>query len=149
MKALPIGRGRKLSSGSDVAVLSIGPIGIEAQKAVEKLIEDGISAAHYDMRFVKPIDETMLHEVFSKFKKVITVENGVINGGMGSAIIEFVVDHEYRSNVVRLGIPDRFIEHGTQDELYAQCGFDAAGIVKTAHRLIDKKKIVNHKKAAG
>ena len=149
MKSLPIGRGRKITSGSDVAILTIGPIGIEAKKATEKLHSEGISAAHYDMRFVKPIDETMLHEVFSKFKHVITVENGVIAGGMGSAVIEFMVDHEYRAKVVRLGIPDRFIEHGTQNELYAQCGFDASGIVKTAHQLVDKKRIVPHKKAAG
>jgi len=149
MKSLPIGRGRKLTSGSDLAILSIGPIGIEAQSATEKLQTENISAAHYDMRFVKPIDETLLHEVFSKYKNVITIENGVIAGGMGSAIIEFMVDHEYKSRVVRLGIPDRFIEHGTQAELYAQCGFDALGIVKTAHQLVDKKRIVPHKKAAG
>jgi 1-deoxy-D-xylulose-5-phosphate synthase len=149
MKALPIGRGRKLQSGNDVAILTIGPIGIEAKKAVEKLNADGISAAHYDMRYVKPIDETMLHEVFSKFSKIITVENGVITGGMGSAVIEFMADHEYHSKVVRLGIPDRFIEHGTQDELYAQCGFDTTGIIKTVHQLVDEKTLVSHKVVAG
>jgi 1-deoxy-D-xylulose-5-phosphate synthase len=149
MKALPIGRGRKLSSGSDIAILTIGAIGIEAKKAVEKLSAEGVSAAHYDMRFVKPIDETMLHEVFSKFNKIITVENGVIIGGMGSAVIEFMSDHEYQSKIIRLGIPDRFIEHGTQEELYAQCGFDTAGIIKTAHQMVDKKEIVPHKVAAG
>ena len=149
MQSLPIGRGRKLTNGSDVAILSIGPIGIEAQKAAEKLTEEGISAAHYDMRFVKPIDETMLHEIFSKFKNIITVENGVIAGGMGSAVIEFMADHEYHSKVVRLGIPDRFIEHGTQEELYAQCGFDADGIQKTAHQMVDKKTLTPHNKAAG
>ncbi len=149
MKALPIGRGRNLTNGSDVAILSIGPIGIEAQKAVEKLNQEGISAAHYDMRFVKPIDETMLHEIFSKFKNIITVENGVIAGGMGSAVIEFMADHEYHSKVIRLGIPDRFIEHGTQGELYAQCGFDADGIYKTAHQIVDKKILSPHNKVAG
>lgn len=149
MQSVPIGRGRKLISGSDVAILSIGAIGIEAQKAAEKLPEEGISAAHYDMRFVKPIDETMLHEVFSKFKNIITVENGVIAGGMGSAVIEFMADHEYHSKVIRLGIPDRFIEHGTQAELYAQCGFDAEGIQKTAHQMVDKKTLAPHNKAVG
>ena len=149
MQSLPIGRGRKLTNGSDIAILSIGPIGIEAQKAAEKLPEEGISAAHYDMRFVKPIDETMLHEVFSKFKNIITVENGIIAGGMGSAVIEFMADHEYHSKVIRLGIPDRFIEHGTQEELYAQCGYDADGIKKTAHQMVDKKTLAPHNKAAG
>ena len=149
MQSVPIGRGRTLSNGSDVAILSIGPIGMEAQKAAEKLSEEGISVAHYDMRFVKPIDETLLHEVFTKFKNVITVENGVITGGMGSAVIEFMVDHEYHSKVVRLGIPDHFIEHGTQAELYAQCGFDADGIRNTAHKMVDKKTLAPHNKAAG
>lgn len=149
MQSIPIGRGRKVANGSDVAILSIGPIGIEAQKASEKLNTEGISAAHYDMRFVKPIDETMLHEIFTKFNNVITVENGVIAGGMGSAVIEFMADHEYHSKVIRLGIPDRFIEHGTQEELYAQCGFDSDGIQMTAHQMVDKKTLAPHNKVAG
>ena len=149
MKEIAIGTGRKITSGTDVAILTIGPIGMEAQKAIETLSREGISTAHYDMRFVKPIDETLLHEVFSKFDKIITVENGVIAGGMGSAVIEFMADHEYRARVVRLGVPDRFIEHGTQQELYAECGFDAAGIVDAVHRLVDKKNLAPHNKAAG
>jgi len=149
MKSIPIGRGRKLTNGFDIALLSIGQIGIEAQKAIAHLSEKDISAAHYDMRFVKPIDETLLHEVFSKFDKVITVENGVIAGGMGSAVIEFMVDHDYRAKVVRLGIPDRFIEHGTQAELYAQCGFDSDGIVKAVRQLIVKKPIEKVNTAVG
>ena len=138
MKAIPIGTGRKVNSGSDLAILTIGPIGIEAQKAVEKLHQEGISAAHYDMRFIKPIDEMMLHEIFGKFNKVITVEDGVIIGGFGSAVIEFMVDNHYSSQVTRLGIPDHFIEHGTQEELYAQCAYDADAIVSHAHQMVGK-----------
>jgi 1-deoxy-D-xylulose-5-phosphate synthase len=138
MKAIPVGTGRKVTSGSDIAILTIGPIGTEAQKAVERLSREGISAAHYDMRFIKPIDDVMLHEIFGKFNKVITVEDGAIIGGFGSAVIEFMVDNHYSSQVTRLGIPDHFIEHGTQEELYAQCGYDADAIVNHAHQMVGK-----------
>lgn len=149
MQSIPIGTGRKIKNGNDIAILTIGPIGTEAQKACDRLAEEGINAAHYDMRFVKPIDETLLHEVFSKFSKIITVENGQITGGMGSAVIEFMAEHEYHAKVVRLGIPDQWIEHGTQDELYAQCGFDSEGIVKTTHSMVDKKPASKTQKIAG
>jgi len=149
MKKITVGTGRKINSGSDVAILSIGPLGVEAQKAVEQLNEEGISAAHYDMRFVKPIDETILHEVFGKFDKIITIEDGVIMGGFGTAVIEFMADHLYTAQVIRLGIPDKFIEHGTQNELYALCEYDATAIVKNAHLMIDKKSDSRSEKAAG
>jgi 1-deoxy-D-xylulose-5-phosphate synthase len=145
MKAVSIGTGRKLASGSDVAILSIGPLGIEAQKAVEQLNDEGVSAAHYDMRFIKPIDETILHEVFGKFDKIITIEDGAIIGGLGSAVIEFMADNEYSAKIVRLGIPDEFVEHGTQEELYALYGYDKAAIIKNAHLIVDKKQISNTK----
>ncbi len=132
LKEIPIGQGRKVKSGNDVAFLTIGPIGNYALKACNELEEQGVSAALYDMRFVKPLDEVLLHEVFGKFKHVITVEDGCIQGGMGSAIIEFMADHGYTAQVKRLGIPDEYIEHGTQDELYAECGFDVAAMVRTA-----------------
>lgn len=132
LKAIPIGQGRKVKSGNDVAFLTIGPIGNYALKACNELEEQGISAALYDMRFVKPLDEVLLHEVFGKFKHIITVEDGCVQGGMGSAIIEFMADHGYTSQVKRLGIPDEYIEHGSQDELYAECGFDVAAMVRTA-----------------
>jgi len=119
LKEIPIGQGRRVKSGNDVAFLTLGPIGNYALKACSDLEEQGVSAALYDMRFVKPLDEVLLHEVFGKFKHVITVEDGCIQGGMGSAIIEFMADHGYTSQVKRLGIPDEYIEHGTQDELYA------------------------------
>jgi 1-deoxy-D-xylulose-5-phosphate synthase len=139
MKEIKVGTGRKIKSGEDVAILTIGPIGNYAIKACENLAEQGISAAHYDMRFAKPIDELMLHEVFGKFKHVITVEDGCVQGGMGSAVIEFMADNGYTAQVKRLGIPDQYIEHGTQDQLYAECGYDVAGMVRTAVEMVGKQ----------
>ena len=129
---IPVGQGRRLRQGEDVAILSIGAIGNEATKAVEALEQRGVSAAHYDMRFVKPLDHMLLHEVFTKFDKVITLEDGCVQGGMGSAVTEWAMEHGYRAQVVRLGVPDRYIEHGTQAELYAECGYDASAIVEKA-----------------
>lgn len=140
LKEIKVGTGRKINDGSDLAILTIGPIGNTAQKALEKLQGLGHSVAHYDMRFVKPIDEILLHEVFTKFDKVITVEDGCLMGGMGSAVLEFMGDNNYRAHVKRLGIPDRYVHHGTVDQLYAECGFDAEGIVKTALELLKDKK---------
>jgi 1-deoxy-D-xylulose-5-phosphate synthase len=136
MKAIKVGTGRKLTNGEDVAILTIGHVGNYAQKATDILKEKGISAAHYDMRFAKPIDEILLHEVFTKFSKVITVEDGCIQGGFGSAVLEFMVDNKYHSEVVRLGIPDRYVHHGTVEELQAECGFDLNGIVATVEKMI-------------
>ena len=125
---VPIGKGRRLRNGDNVAVLSIGAIGTEAIKALDNLKKKGVSAAHYDMRYVKPLDDVMLHEVFAKFKSVITLEDGVIQGGFGSAVTEWMMDQGYSSKVTRMGIPDRWIEHGTQAELYAECGYCAESI---------------------
>ena len=141
MKAIKVGTGRKLTNGDDVAILTIGHVGNYAQKATDILKEKGISAAHYDMRFAKPIDEIMLHEVFSKFSKVITVEDGCIQGGFGSAVLEFMVDNKYHAEVTRLGIPDRYVHHGTVDELQAECGFDLNGIVATAEKMIPRSNV--------
>jgi 1-deoxy-D-xylulose-5-phosphate synthase len=136
MKAIQVGTGRKLTNGEDVAILTVGHPGNFAQKAIAELKQLGVSAAHYDMRFVKPIDEVMLHEVFSKFSKVITIEDGCLMGGFGSAVIEFMVDQKYSAEVVRLGIPDRYVHHGTQEELWEDCGFDVNGIVASTKKLI-------------
>jgi len=138
-REIPVGRGRKLRDGVDLAILSLGHPGNFAAEACEELKKDNISAAHYDMRFVKPLDEDLLHSVFSKFSKVITIEDGMITGGFGSAVLEFMADHNYRARVVRLGIPDRFTDQGTLQELYAECGFDKAGIVKSAKKLVGKR----------
>ena len=140
MKAIEIGTGRKICDGEDVAIITIGHIGNEASKARLILNEEGIHPAHYDLRFVKPLDEKMLHEVFKKFKQVVTIEDGAIEGGMGSAVLEFMADHNYSSHVVRLGIPDKIVEHGEQAELWAECGYDAASIVSEVKRLTVSKK---------
>ncbi len=134
-RKVKIGTGRRVKSGDDLAILSIGHIGNEALAAAEELDKDGVSAAHYDLRFVKPLDEVLLHEVFGKFNHVITVEDGCIQGGFGSAVLEFMSDHGYASQVVRLGIPDRVVEHGSQPQLYAECGYDKEAIKAEAIRL--------------
>lgn len=136
LRKIKVGTGRRVRSGEDVAILGIGHQGNHALKAAEQLSEEGISAAMYDMRFVKPLDETLLHEVFGKFDKVITVEDGCIQGGMGSAVLEFAADQGYKSQVVRLGVPDRFIEHGTQSELYTECGYNTDDISAAARKMI-------------
>lgn len=135
-KEVKVGTGRKLKNGSDLAFLTIGAIGNLTTEAIAELAADDISAAHYDMRFVKPIDETILHEVFSKFDKVIIVEDGCLMGGFNSAILEFMADHAYKAKVVRLGIPDKFVDHGTQQELYAECFYDVKAQVASAKKLM-------------
>jgi 1-deoxy-D-xylulose-5-phosphate synthase len=128
-KELRAGKGRKIRDGEEIAVISVGHIGNEVIKAAEKLATEGISVAHYDIRYLKPIDEDLLHEIFAHFGKIITVEDGTITGGLGSAVAEFMADHKYRAHLVRLGIPDRFIEQGTVGELKRECGYDAEGII--------------------
>ncbi|MBP5393233.1 MAG: 1-deoxy-D-xylulose-5-phosphate synthase [Bacteroidaceae bacterium] len=127
---IPIGKGRKLSEGNDVAVLSLGPIGNVVAKVVDELKEAGKSVAHYDMRFLKPVDEEILQEVGTTFHRIVTVEDGVVQGGLGSAVIEYMADHDLHPHVVRLGLPDHFVEHGTPDELYHLVGLDAEAIKK-------------------
>ncbi len=138
-KAIPIGKGKIIRIGTDIAILSIGHIGNLVVDAIDNLEEEHISAAHYDMRFVKPLDEELLHKVFKQFKHVITVEDGIISGGFGSAILEFMCDHGYTSRVKRLGVPDRFVEQGTQQELYKECGYDVEGIIETVKTLVKPK----------
>ncbi|MBS1502239.1 MAG: 1-deoxy-D-xylulose-5-phosphate synthase [Bacteroidetes bacterium] len=135
MKAIPVGKGRKICDGEDVAILTIGAIGNEAIKAIAELNEEGFYPAHYDLRFVKPLDEPLLHEVFKKYSKVITVEDGCLEGGMGSAVLEFMADNNYQAEIVRLGIPDQFIEHGEQPELWAECGYDANAIAEQVRKM--------------
>ena len=130
LEELPIGKGRKLKEGKDVAVITLGPIGNLAAKAIERAEQaSGKNIAHYDLRFLKPLDEAMLHEIGKQFKQVITIEDGALNGGMGSAVLEFMADNNYQPNISRIGIPDKFIEHGTIPELYKICGMDEESIV--------------------
>ncbi|WP_107037137.1 1-deoxy-D-xylulose-5-phosphate synthase [Brumimicrobium mesophilum] len=140
MKPMKVGTGRKVTTGEDIAILSIGHPGNFAQDAINELKGMGASVAHYDMRFVKPLDESLLHEIFSKFDKVITVEDGCLMGGMGSAILEFMVDQGYSSKVKRLGIHDEYVHHGTQQELFAEAGYDANGIIKTVIAMLPELK---------
>lgn len=130
LEAVEVGRARQLREGSDVAILSIGSVGNLAAEAIERVAAKGISVAHYDMRFLKPIDEDVLHEVARTHKRIITLENGTINGGLGSAVLEFMADHGYTPNVHRMGLPDQFIEHGSVPELCRLCGIDSDSIVQ-------------------
>ena len=141
LKEIKIGTGRKVISGEDIAILTIGHPGNFVQEAISELLPHDVSVAHYDMRFVKPIDQVMLHEVFTKFKHVITVEDGCIMGGFGSAVIEFMADQGYHSQVSRLGIPDEYIHHGTQEELWADCGFDAHAIAQSVKKALALKEL--------
>jgi 1-deoxy-D-xylulose-5-phosphate synthase len=135
---IEIGKGRQLSEGNDVAILTIGKTGIHAQMAIKSLKDKNISAAHYDLRFVKPLDETMLDEIFEKYNYVLTVEDGVIKGGFGSAVLEFMAEKGYSAHVKVLGVPDSFIEQGTPDQLYKICGIDANGVVAAVMKMMDR-----------
>ena len=129
LKAIPVGKGRLLKEGKDLAVISLGPIGYRAAKAIERIEqESGISVAHYDLRFVKPLDTEMLGHIGKNFKKVITIEDGILAGGAGSAVMEFMSDGGYDTRVVRMGIEDHFVQHGSVDELYRICGLDEDSI---------------------
>ncbi|WP_428668469.1 1-deoxy-D-xylulose-5-phosphate synthase [Runella sp.] len=139
---IEIGKGRKVRAGEDIAILTIGHIGNYAVSSCAMLELEGISAAHYDMRFVKPLDEALLHEVFRKFDKVITVEDGCLPGGMGSAVLEFMAENGYHAKLKRLGIPDRIVEHGEQLELHRECGFDPEGIARAAREMMAVPAIV-------
>jgi 1-deoxy-D-xylulose-5-phosphate synthase len=132
LEEIKVGKGRRLKEGTDLAVLSIGPIGMEAEKAILMAEKAGnLSVAHYDLRFLKPLDETMLHEIGRRFKQVITVEDGVVSGGMGSAVLEFFNNNAYDTRVKMIGIPDIFVEHGTVAELRKLVGMDADSICNT------------------
>ncbi len=139
LKTIEIGKGRKICDGEDVAILTIGHVGNFAVEACQELNSEGINPAHYDLRFVKPLDVNLLHDVFTRYKHIITVEDGCLQGGMGSAVIEFMADNNYHKTVTRLGIPDKFIDHGEQTELWAQCGYDAAAIINTIKKIAVKR----------
>ncbi len=139
MKEIKIGTGRKIRDGKDIAIISFGHPGNFALSAIRDLKNDGLSPALYDLRFVKPLDEELLHEVCSKYEKILTVEDGTIKGGMGSAILEFMAAHGYKNELRMLGIPDRLVEHGTPKELYRECGYDAQGIQDAVLEMMREK----------
>ena len=144
MEEIKVGTGRKLKDGEEIAILTFGHPGNFAASAIRDVKAEGISPAHYDMRFVKPLDEKLLHEVFSKFNKIITVEDGSILGGFGSAILEFMNEHGYKADVKIMGIPDTLIEHGTAKQLYDEIGIDANGIAATLRVMASVKVNVLH-----
>lgn len=142
-KEIPIGKGRKIKDGDTIAILSFGHPGNFAASAIRNLKTYGINPAHYDMRFVKPLDEELLHEVFAKYSKVITVEDGTVVGGFGSAIAEFMVANSYSADLRMLGIPDRLVEHGTLKELHKECGYDVQGIEHLAKEMMAVKVAIS------
>lgn len=137
MEEIEIGTGRLIKEGEELAILTIGHIGNYAVEVCEELSSSGIEIAHYDLRFAKPLDEALLHEVFSTYKKIITIEDGCVQGGVGSAVLEFMADNRYHAEVIRLGIPDRIVEHGEQIELHRECGFDPEGIKKVVMQMLE------------
>ncbi len=137
---IAVGKARLIGSGDDIAVLSLGHPGNFVAEAAEQLREKKITVLHWDMRFANPLDEEVLHSVMKRHKKIITVEDGMIKGGFGSAILEFAADNRYNVEIIRLGIPDYFVEHGTQEELWHECGFDTEGIRKAILRATDRQQ---------
>lgn len=132
LEEIPVGKGRKLKDGKDLAVITLGPIGNLAARAIRRAeAEKGLSIAHYDLRFLKPLDEELLHEAGRNFRRILTIEDGVLKGGMGSAVLEFMADNNYTLHIQRIGVPDAFIEHGTVQELYRLCGMDEEGIYQS------------------
>ncbi len=136
LKEVEIGKGRLIRKGTDIAILSIGHIGNSVVEASKELVKKNIDVTHYDMRFVKPIDEKILHEIGRNYKSVVTVEDGTIVGGFGSAVLEFMNDNGYNVRVKRLGVPDKFIDHGTPEELHKECGFDTKSIVSVIKSMV-------------
>tara|TARA_B110000879_G_scaffold61034_2_gene85657 strand:+ start:1712 stop:3634 length:1923 start_codon:yes stop_codon:yes gene_type:complete len=142
LEEIEIGKGRRIKDGEEIAILSIGNTGNFVVEADKYFIKEGLDIAHFDMRFIKPIDKELLHTIFQKFDKVITIEDACLQGGFGSAVIEFMVDNNYKSELVRLGVPDEFINHGTQQQLYTECYFDVGAIKESVHKLISRKSQV-------
>ena len=137
MEIIEIGKGRMVCEGDDIAILSIGHIGNYVTKAIKKLNKEKIFPSHYDMRFVKPIDQELLHKILKKYKFILTVEDGCVMGGFGSAVLEFMAENNYTNSVQRLGIPDRIVEHGSQDELYRECYYDDEAIYDFCNKMLD------------
>jgi 1-deoxy-D-xylulose-5-phosphate synthase len=133
---LEVGKGRMIRDGRDAVIITLGHVGNYAVEACAALEKTGHSVAHFDLRFLKPLDEDGMHEIFRRFKIIVTVEDGSVMGGMGSAILEFMADHGYTAQIVRLGVPDHFIEQGSVAELHRECGFDTQGIIQALSLLL-------------
>jgi 1-deoxy-D-xylulose-5-phosphate synthase len=144
-EALQIGKGRKIKDGQEIAILSFGHPGNFAAAAIRDVKAEGINPAHYDMRFVKPIDAELLHEVFAKFNKIITIEDGTVVGGFGTAVLEFMNQNGYKADVKIMGIPDRLVEHGSSKELYSEIGLNAQAIAEELREWMkEAKKVTTH-----
>ncbi len=135
LEKIEVGKGRCIKDGDDIALLTLGPIGKKMQRVVEQANEQGISVAHYDMRFLKPIDQEILHAIGKKFNKIVTIEDACVTGGLGSAVVEFMAANDYTPTIRCIGIPDKFVEHGTTDELYKICGMDSDTVLDTIVKL--------------
>lgn len=142
LERIEIGTGRRIRDGRDIAILTIGHTGNFAVQACRELMTEDISPAHYDMRFVKPIDEALLHEIAGRYSRIITVEDGCIMGGFGSAVLEFMAAHNYHPELKMLGIPDRVVEHGKPEELHHECGYDAAGIAREVRLMLQQQPVI-------
>jgi 1-deoxy-D-xylulose-5-phosphate synthase len=143
MKELKIGTGRKLKDGEEIAILSFGHPGNFAASAIRDLKNDGLNVAHYDLRFAKPLDEELLHEALSKYPKIVTVEDGTVMGGIGSAVLEFANAQGYMNQFRVLGIPDKIIEHGSPRELHRESGYDAQAIKEAVLEMMRDKIRIN------
>ncbi len=139
LKKLPVGKGRMIKDGKDIAILTLGTVGNFAVEACKQLQSEMIDAAHFDFRFLKPLDTELLTQVLQRFSKIITVEDGALPGGFGSAVSEFMIDNGFTATIKRLGIPDKFVEHGALPELYKECGYDTSGIVNAVKMMVGKK----------
>jgi len=138
---IEIGTGRMIKEGEDIAILSFGHPGNFVVNAQEQFEKEGLNIAHYDLRFSKPLDKKLLHSIFQKFSKIITIEDGCLQGGFGSSILEFMANNDYQASVKMLGIPDAFIHHGTQEELHNDCNYDTKAIVKSVHQILEKSLV--------
>ncbi|MFC2126242.1 1-deoxy-D-xylulose-5-phosphate synthase [Bacteroidota bacterium] len=139
---IKVGKGREIRDGEDIAILTIGHIGANAIEACEALDEKNIHPAHFDMRFVKPLDEELLHHIFNKFRRIVTIEDGALMGGFGSAVLEFMAENDYHAHIKRLGIPDKIIEHGNPEVLQMECGYDNEGIMHAVEEILERDYIL-------
>jgi 1-deoxy-D-xylulose-5-phosphate synthase len=139
LKEIEIGKGRTIREGKEVAILSFGHPGNFATAAIRELNQDGLNPGHFDMRFAKPLDEELLHEICHAYPRLLTVEDGTVKGGFGSAVMEFMAEHGYKNDIRVLGIPDRLVEHGTPKELHHECGYDAAAIANAVREMTGTK----------
>ena len=141
LQEIEIGKGRTVKEGEEIAILSFGHPGNFVVKAQEQFEKEGLNISHYDLRFAKPLDEKLLHSIFQKFNKIITIEDGCLQGGFGSSILEFMANNDYQASVKMLGIPDAFIHHGTQKELHNDCNYDTKAIIKSVHQILEKSLV--------